>query len=79
MVIDHDVFSFDVSVNDALSVAVGDRLDNLLHYDASFRLTMSLLFSEMLVEDFSLNELHHKVHVSIVVVGLVVVHNIGVV
>ena len=68
-------------MHDVLSVAMIDRLEKLLHVARGLNLVecLILLFSDSLEQRLARDVLHHEVDVLEIVIGLVVLDDVGVV
>ena len=77
----HDVVGLDISVHDVLCMAMIERLEQLLHVFGRNCLRESLVFllRDLVKQWLARHVLHHQVDVLLVVVGLVVLHDVGVV
>ena len=81
VVSDHNVFWFDISVNNSLGVHVVQSSEQFLNVLVGNHLVKYLIFLlSNLVEQLSTSDVfHHKVNVSVVLVSFVVPHDVGVV
>lgn len=81
LISDHDVVGLDISVHDVHGVTVVDRLEELLHVVSRLLLSESLvlLLCDLFKQLRSRHILHDEVHVLGVIVGFVILDNVGVV